>query len=260
MRPALKRRPAEPETARGHPLDWSSSISGIALTRLGVVGTDVGVGKTVVASAIIAAMREAGARVAPMKPFGQLCAAGVPCDAERLRAASGIAFPLEVIQPYAFPDAASPLVSSRRARTPIDTDRLDAAFAELCTLGDAIVVEDSLGLLAPITEAESFATLFRRWGLDLVIVSPNRIGAVNHIMLVMAAARAHGLRVRAVVLNTMTRERGGTAERTNQALMKELLLTVPVITFPYTAAPDDPRQLMSLARELSAHATIARPA
>ncbi|MDQ6736938.1 MAG: dethiobiotin synthase [Gemmatimonadota bacterium] len=217
-------------------------------------------GKTVVASAIIAAMREAGARVAPMKPVGLLPASGAPSDAERMRAASGIAFPIDLIQPYAFPDSASPLVSSRRARARIDTDRLDGAFAELCTLSDAIVVEDSLGLLAPITETESFATMFRRWGLDLVIVSPNSIGAVNHIMLVMAAAQAHGLRVRAVVLNTMNRERGGSAERTNQALMKELLLTVPVIGFPYTASPDDPRQLMALARELSAHATIARPA
>lgn len=204
-------------------------------------------------------MREAGARVAPMKPVGQLAATG-SCDADRMRAASGIAFPLELIQPYAFPDAASPLVSSRRARKAIDTTLLDGAFAELCTLSDAVVVEDSIGLLAPITETESYATMFRRWGLDLVIVSPNRVGAVNQVMLVIAAARAHDLRVRAVVLNTMTRERGGTAERTNQALMKELLLTVPVINFPYTASPDDPRQLMALARELSAHATIARPA
>lgn len=205
-------------------------------------------------------MRDAGARVAPMKPVGQLGPASIPCDAERLRSAAGIGFSLDLIQPYAFPDAASPLVSARRARTRIDTDRLDRAFAELCTLSDAIVVEDSLGLLAPLTETESFATMFRRWGLDLVIVSPNKVGAVNHVMLTMAAAQSHGLRVRAIVLNTMSQERVGTAERTNQALMKELLLTVPVISFPYTASPDDPRQLIALARELSAHATIARPA
>ena len=221
-----------------------------------MVGTDSGVGKTVVASAIIAAMREAGARVAPMKPVGRISGS----DAEQMRAASGIAYPLELIQPVAFADSVAPLVAARRARAPIDVGVLDRAFSELCTMSDAIIVEDSGGLLVPITETENFATLFRRWGLDLVVVSPNRVGAVNGTLMAVQVAQAHGLRVRAVVLTTLTKERGGTSERTNQALLKELLLTIPVLGFPYTDAPDDPRQLMALARELTAHSTIARPA
>ncbi len=76
----------------------------------------------------------------------------------------------------------------------------------------------------------------------------------------MQIAQAHGLRIRAVILTTLTRDRAGTAERTNQALLKELLLTIPVVSFPFVDAPDDPRQVMALARELSAHSTIARPA
>jgi dethiobiotin synthetase len=177
-----------------------------------------------------------------------------------MQAASGIAYPMELVQPLEFADAAAPLVSARRAHAPIDVTVLDRAFGELCSMSDAIVVEDSGGLLTPVTEAENFATLFRRWGLDLVIVSPNGTGAVNQILLTVQAAQTHGLRVRAVVLNTLTRERGGTAERTNEAVLKELLLTIPVLGFRYTDAPDDPRQIMALAHELSAHSTIARPA
>jgi len=191
-----------------------------------------------------------------MKPVGRNSAG----DAEQMRSASGIAYPMRLIQPFAFPDAAAPLVAARRARAPIDVGVLDRAFGELCTMSDAVIVEDSGGLLVPITEAESFATLFRRWGLDLVIVSPNRIGAVNQTLMTVQLAQTYGLRVRAVVLTTLSRDRGGTAERTNQALLKELLLTIPVLGFPYTDAPGDLRQLMGLARELSAHATIARPA
>ena len=205
-------------------------------------------------------MRDAGARVAPMKPIGRSTNGRVAGDADMLRAASGIAFPTDLVQPLDFPDSAAPLVAARRAHAPIDIAVLDRAFAELCTESDAIVVEDSGGLLSPITETESFATLFRRWGLDLVIVAPNGVGTVNQVLLTMHAARAHALKVRAVVLTTLSRERAGTAERTNQALLKELLLTVPVIGFPYTDSPSDPRQLMALARELSVHATIARPA
>ena len=201
-------------------------------------------------------MRDAGARVAPMKPVGRHDGG----DIDRLRAACGIAYPARLTQPFAFADAATPLVAARRARAPIDVGVLDEAFAELCTMSDAVVVEESGGLLAPITETESFATLFRRWHLDIVIVSPNRLGAVNHTLTTLQIAQSHGLRVRAVVLTTLSRARGGTAERTNQALLKELLLTIPIVSFPYTDTPDDPRQLMALARELAAHSTIARPA
>jgi len=226
------------------------------VTRIGVVGTDSGVGKTVVASAIIAAMREAGARVAPMKPIDRRGSG----DIEHMRMACGISYPDRLVQPVAFDDAATPLVASRRARTPVDIEMLDRAFAELCTTSDAVVVEESGGLMAPITESESFATLFRRWGLDVVIVSPNTFGSVSQVLMNLQIAREHGLRVRAVVLTTLSKGRAGTAERTNQALLKELLLTVPVVSFPYVDSPGDPRHLMALAHELSASPTIARPA
>lgn len=191
-----------------------------------------------------------------MKPIGRTGSA----DTAQLQAACAVTYPITVMQPVTLPDAVAPLVSSRRAHAPVDVDRLDRAFAELCAMSDAIVVEDSGGLLVPITESENFATLFRRWDLDLVIVSPNSSGAVNQILLTIDAAKAYSLRVRAVVLTTLDNRRGGTAERTNQALLKELLLTVPVVTVPYSNAPTDPRQLAALARELAAHPTIARPA
>lgn len=226
------------------------------MTRLGVVGTEPGVGKTVVASAIIAAIRESGARVAPMKPIGTRSSA----DAAQMSAAAGIKYPMRLIQPITFPDAAVPLVGARRARHPIDVELLDRAFGELCAIADSVVVEDTGGLLAPITETETFATMFRRWGLDLVIVSPNRAGAVNQIMVTVHAARSFDFRISAVVLTTLTRERGGTAERTNQALLKELLLTIPVVSVPFSDSPGDPQQLLALARDLSVHPTIARPA
>jgi dethiobiotin synthetase len=226
------------------------------LTRIGVVGTDSCVGKTVVASAIIAAMREAGARVAPMKPVNRRGSA----DVEQMRSACAISYPDRLVQPVAFDDVATPLVASRRARMPLDIETLDRAFAELCTTSDAVVVEESGGLLAPITESESFATLFRRWGLDIVIVSPNTVGSVSQVLMNVEIVRQHGMRVRAVVLTKLSKARGGVAERTNQALLKELLLTVPVVAFPYVDSPGDPRQLLSLARELSSTPTIARPA
>lgn len=217
-------------------------------------------GKTVVAAAMIAVLRESGVRVAPMKPIGRVGAT----DADRLITACGVAYPVDLVRPVSFSDRAAPLVASRRAHEPIDIDSLDRAFGELCTRSDAVIVEDSGGLLTPITETENFATLFRRWGLDLVIVSPNDAGSVNQVLMAIEVAHAHNLRITAVVLTTLTRDRhqhyGGPAQRTNQALLKELLLRIPVVTVPYHEHPDDPRSLAAVARELALHSTITRGA
>ncbi|MGI8508195.1 MAG: hypothetical protein ACR2MQ_02595, partial [Gemmatimonadaceae bacterium] len=64
---------------------------------------------------------------------------------------------------------------------------------------------------------------------------------------------------RAVVLNSVSNERHGAAERTNQAVLKELLRTIPVVNFPHTRTPHDYVQLATLARELSSHMTMTRP-
>ncbi|MGI8548486.1 MAG: dethiobiotin synthase [Gemmatimonadaceae bacterium] len=225
------------------------------MTRLAITGTDTGVGKTVVACAIIAAMRAAGARVAPMKPVES----GGSTDAEQLRAASGIGYAMHLVRPFAFEEPLAPLVAARRARTHVDISVLDRAFADLSAMSDVVIVEGAGGLLVPITETENFATLFQRWNLPLVIVAANRLGALNHALLTVDAALAHGIDVRAVVLNSISNERPGTAERTNQAVLKELLRTVPVVSFPHTDRPGDHAHLAMLARELSSHATMRRP-
>lgn len=224
--------------------------------RFAVTGTDTSVGKTVISCAMIAAMRASGFRVAPMKPVGN----GGYGDADLLLAASGAQYSRQLVCPYAFEDAVAPLVAARRARVPIQIDVLDTCFAELSASSDCMVVEGSGGLLVPITESDNFATLFRRWNLPLVIVASNRRGVINHALLTVNAALSHGLDVRAVVLNSASNVRPGTAERTNDAVLKELLRNIPVVVFPHTSAPTDNNRLAILARELTSHATIRRPA
>ena len=71
-----------------------------------VTGTDTGVGKTVVASTIAATFRARGARVGVFKPVETGVPAGTePADSRLLKLASGCEDPLDVICPYALPDA-----------------------------------------------------------------------------------------------------------------------------------------------------------
>ena len=202
---------------------------------IGVTGTDTGIGKTIVSRSIVAALRGSFARVAAMKPVES----GGTEDAESLWRATGMLYPMKHVGPVSLAEPLAPLVAARRANTPVDLGVIDDAFERLCAESDAIVVEGAGGLLVPITEDESYATLFRRWRLDLVIVAPNRLGTVNHTLLTVRAAREFGIRIRAVVLNTITDQQDGMPERTNLGLLRELLPNIRVIPFAYTRTPDD---------------------
>lgn len=233
----------------------------VALARIGVAGTRHGAGATTVAAAIIAGMYAAGMRVAGIKPV----ACGPGDDAARLRAAARAEHPLSLVAPVRFDEPVAPLVAARRARTAVDLGAIDQAFAALTGASDAIVADGTGPLLTPITETESFATLFRRWELGLVIVASNGRDAVGEVLAAVEAARANALTLQAVVLTVPAPHPsrptwGDTAERTNQAVLKEMLRTVPVIALPHTPSPDDPDTLAALAREFAARAAFTRPA
>jgi dethiobiotin synthetase len=225
------------------------------LTRIGITGTDTGVGKTVVAAALITMLRHNTLRVAPMKPVET----GGGDDAARLLAAAGDLYPIDLVRPIAFAEPLAPLVAAQRAGTPIDVRVLDTAFSQLRAMSDTIVVEGAGGLLVPVTETETFATLFKRWELELIVVAANRLGTVNHTLLTVQCAQAHGLTVRGVVLNTISNGPSGVAEQTNRALLEELLCTIPVVSVPHASTPYDAGPItQSLGDLLSS--TIAPPA
>ncbi len=209
------------------------------MIRLGITGTDTGVGKTLVGCGISAALARRGLRVTAMKPIETgVAAKDVTRDGARLARAAGDARPLALLAPLTLPDPVAPLVAARRARITIDLDALDHAVRSAEDGTDVLIVEGAGGLLVPITERVSFDTLFARWSLELIIVAANRLGVINHVRLTCAAARATGLAVRAVVLNRVTPGDADASVADNAKVLAELE-NVRVIELPWTPHPDD---------------------
>jgi dethiobiotin synthetase len=209
------------------------------MIRIGVTGTDTGIGKTVVTCALATALRRRGLRVAAMKPVETGAAFNDPeRDGYRLRAASEDDRPLALTAPVAFPDPVAPLVAARHAGTPIDLDQLDRAVRDASRDCDALLVEGAGGLLVPITDRVSYDALFLRWRLGLVVVAANRLGVINHVRLTLAAARAAGLAVCAVVLNELTTNPLDQSIADNAHVIAELE-RVPVAELPWLPRLDD---------------------
>jgi dethiobiotin synthetase len=202
------------------------------MIRYGITGTDTGVGKTVVACALISALRDRGLSVAAMKPV-ETGVEGEPDDARRLCEAAGGRDSLDDVCPERFDEPLAPWVAARRANRPIAIAGLEAARTRLEAGRDALIVEGAGGLLVPITDGVAYDTLFRRWNLDCIVVAANRLGAINHTLLTVRAVRTAGLRLRAVVLNNVCPGEQSIAEQTNFDTLRRLVPEATVLTFPY---------------------------
>lgn len=192
-----------------------------------VTGTDTGVGKTTVACAMAAALRARGMRVGVAKPFETGCAPGpdgtlLPADAQRLRFFAECAEPLDVICPYRCVEPLAPAVALEREGRRVDFAALRALVAGIAARHDVTLVEGAGGLLVPIEGATTFCDLALEWGLPLVVVVGNRLGALNHAQLTVRHAESRGAAVAGYVVNALGPETN-LAAATNLAMLERLL-------------------------------------
>jgi dethiobiotin synthetase len=168
-----------------------------------VTGTDTGVGKTVVAGAVAAALTRRGARVAAFKPVVTVFdepAADWPPDHELLAAAAGAGQAPDDVAPARFGPPVSPHLAAQLAGTAIDPAGLVRAARGAGARADALVVEGVGGLLVPLTVDYTVRDFAAALGLPVVVAARPGLGTISHTLLTVEAARAAALDVRAVVL------------------------------------------------------------
>jgi len=189
---------------------------------LAVLGTDTGVGKTVVTAALAIALRRAGMRVSVMKPVasGGTLRTGriVSGDAIWLRRILGLADPLEDINPVCYRHALAPAVAAALEGKRTDFAAVRRAFDRLRRGQGILLVEGVGGVLVPLGAGMTPASLCVRLGIPAVVVGRAGLGGINHAWLTVEALRRRGVRVAGVILNGA---RGGLAERNNPAAIEK---------------------------------------
>ncbi len=173
-----------------------------------VTGTDTGIGKTLVAAAILRSLREAGVKVAGMKPIAAGAIAGPegPAneDALLLQAESSTRHPYATVNPCLFEPAIAPHIAAAESGIAIDTDRIKAAHIELRASADVVIAEGAGGFLVPLDGSRSMAELPSLLGMDVILVVGLRLGCLNHALLTAEAVAARGLTLAGWVGNTLT--------------------------------------------------------
>ena len=170
-----------------------------------VTGTDTGVGKTVIACALLRQLCRQGLKAVGMKPVAAGCERTdqglINEDVELLRAAGAGALPRETVNVYAFEAPIAPHIAARREGTRIDLALIARRLEQLCAQSDAVVVEGAGGFMVPLTESQTFADLAVLLELPMVLVVGMRLGCINHALLTAQAIHGRGLRLAGWVAN-----------------------------------------------------------
>lgn len=187
-----------------------------------ITGTDTNVGKTYVTKLILESLRAEGKFAVGFKPI----ACGDRDDATILAAASGN-LPLDEVNPLHFPSPVAPHVAALLENKTIDPAQLVASYQTIAQKYDPVIVEGAGGWEVPITENYFVSDLAKDLNLPVILVAANRLGALNHILLTLAAIEAKGLKCAGIILNQLEDEMD-TPMITNKGII-ESLTTVPLL-------------------------------
>src|SRR5262245_45041271 len=107
-----------------------------------ITGTDTGVGKTLIAAALIRLLAARGLRVAGMTPVASGAMStdsGLRSeDALALMKEASVAAPYQDVNPYAFAPAIAPHLAAKEAGVRIEIDMLTAAYHRLAVRADFV--------------------------------------------------------------------------------------------------------------------------
>jgi dethiobiotin synthetase len=170
-----------------------------------ITGTDTGVGKTHVASAIVRRLRMQQLRVGAYKPTVSGSEGGSEApfwgDVESLFSALEGEFSKNRICPQCWHAPLAPPVAARREGGFVDAELLRRGADWWRDRVDYLIVEGAGGLLSPLTETESVADLARDLGFPLLIVARMSLGTINHTLLTLNEAVSRKIPVAGILLN-----------------------------------------------------------
>lgn len=173
-----------------------------------VMGTDTGVGKTVVTAAIALAARAQGRTVAPLKPAQTGDDGTIAGDARFVASLIGLDEPYENLCPYRLRAPLAPAVAAQLEAVRLDPAAVVAAHDALSARYDLVLVEAAGGALVPFSDGVDMAALAGMLGLPVVVAIRPGLGTLNHTLLTLEALHRRGLTVLGTVISGYPAEPG----------------------------------------------------
>jgi dethiobiotin synthetase len=189
-----------------------------------ITGTDTGVGKTRFSSLLVRSLRAEGIDAVGLKPF----CCGDRDDAQQLSEAAGGVLSLSEVNPVWLRVPASPFTASMVENRLLDLSTAVEAIKAMASTHSFLVVEGVGGWRVPLTQQLCMSQFAKDLGFPVLVVTANRLGAINHTQLTLDSIILSGLACTGVVLNEPAPDLDNIATVTNKAVLEQLL-TVAIL-------------------------------
>ncbi len=223
-----------------------------------IVGSDTGVGKTILTAALAAywltyrdtsktiSSKTLGTGLGIYKPLQS----GIG-DREFYHQTFDLSQTLAEITPLYFETPIAPAIAAHKEDKPIDLAVIWQQFQKLQQQKEFLLVESLGGLGSPITDEYIVADLARDWALDTILVVPVRLGAISQAIANVALANVQKVKLRGIVLSCSQVYSPEEIEELAPPQLISQLSSIPVLgILPFIENLKDISQLARAASEL----------
>jgi dethiobiotin synthetase len=156
-----------------------------------VVGTDTGVGKSVVSLLLMQLLFARGYSPFYIKPFQTGCRSSLDTDSDAMFVYSHTKA-LEKQDPgqsvlYCHPNPKAPYFAARDANLPIDPAKVCRSVDQLRLRHNPLILEAAGGLLVPVLEEMLLVDLIKPFACRPLLVARAGLGTINHTLLSIEA-------------------------------------------------------------------------
>jgi len=168
-----------------------------------VVGTDTGVGKTVLSLLLMQLFEARGYRPFYLKPLQTGCKDAYDRDSDAAFV-YGHMTSLKNQDPadsviYCFRNPKAPFFAARDEGREIDLSRIDEFITEKRLHHNPVILEAAGGLLVPVTEETLMVDTIKKSGARVLLAARAGLGTINHTLLSVAALRVRNVEPAGIV-------------------------------------------------------------
>ena len=221
-----------------------------------VTGTGTNVGKTYVTGLLVKKLRSGGCNAGYYKPVlsgaewmdGEL----VPGDCNVVCQMAGLEISPGQLSTYVYANPVSPHLAAKQERRPIKPEFISTDFAAHAQRHEFITVEGCGGIICPLCLEDTKlmqTDIILALGMDVLVVAPSGLGAINSAVLTAHYAQQQGIKVKGFILNRF--EVSDCLHQDNRRTIEQLA-QIPVVACvaPYAEDIDlDLENLCSLYKE-----------
>lgn len=122
--------------------------------------------------------------------------AGFPTDSETIK--SLLSNPKSVVhtEGIVLQHPMSPHAAAEKENITISIEQIT-----LPTTDNQLIVEGAGGLMVPINDSELIIDLIQKWDAEIILVSNNYLGSINHTLLSINEIRRRNLKLKGIVFN-----------------------------------------------------------